>query len=111
MNPSATRSPSTDLSRKDMRSLLSTLTLTVVMVANSTGLADPPSPDTLLLNAKLWTVNPKQPEATALAVWQDRILAVGSNAEIRQLAGPQTKVIDLKGRRGVPGFYDSHVHL
>lgn len=80
-------------------------------LVRSAGAAASITPDTLLLNAKLWTVNPKQPETTALAVWQDRILAVGSDADLRQLAGPQTKVIDLKGRRVVPGFYDSHVHL
>jgi predicted amidohydrolase YtcJ len=65
----------------------------------------------LLINGKIWTVNKKQPEAEALAIWRDRILAVGTTAEIRKLAGPKTQVIDLKGKRVVPGFYDSHVHL
>jgi predicted amidohydrolase YtcJ len=65
----------------------------------------------IVVNGKFWTVNPLQPEAAALAVWRDRILAVGSNDEIRQLAGSKTQVIDLKGRRVVPGFHDSHVHL
>src|SRR5262249_46327582 len=67
--------------------------------------------DLILINGKIWTVNKDQPEAEALAVWRDRILAVGSSAEIRKLAGPRTRVIDLKGRRVLPGFYDSHVHL
>jgi predicted amidohydrolase YtcJ len=71
----------------------------------------PPLADLVVLNAKIWTVNAKQPEAEAIAIWRDRILAVGSNADIRALAGPKTKVLDLKGRRVVPGFYDSHVHL
>ncbi|MBL8794415.1 MAG: amidohydrolase [Planctomycetia bacterium] len=67
--------------------------------------------DLLLLNGKIWTVNPKQPEAEAVAVWQGRILAVGKSAELKPLAGPATKVIDLQGRRVVPGFIDSHLHL
>ena len=42
---------------------------------------------------------------------RDRILAVGKNDDVKPLIGPKTRVIDLKGRRVVPGFYDSHVHL
>jgi predicted amidohydrolase YtcJ len=71
----------------------------------------PPVADLVLTNAKIWTVNSKQPEAEAVAIWRDRILAVGASADIRALAGPKTKTIDLKGQRVVPGFYDSHVHL
>jgi predicted amidohydrolase YtcJ len=67
--------------------------------------------DLILVNGKLWTVDRTKPEAQALAVWQGRILAVGNDAEIRALAGPTTKTIDLHGRRVVPGFYDSHIHL
>jgi predicted amidohydrolase YtcJ len=78
------------------------------------GLVDSPSSgvaDVILINGKIWTVNKAQPEAEALAVWHDRILAIGTTADIRLLAGPQTRVLDLKGRRVVPGFYDSHIHL
>jgi predicted amidohydrolase YtcJ len=71
----------------------------------------PVAADVVLVNARVWTVNRSQPEAEALAVWRDRILAVGSRADVEALVGPQTKVIDLKGRRVLPGFYDSHVHL
>jgi predicted amidohydrolase YtcJ len=67
--------------------------------------------DLVLLNGKIWTVSKVMPEAEALAVWRDRILAVGTNAEIQRLAGARTRTIDLKGRRVVPGFHDSHVHL
>jgi predicted amidohydrolase YtcJ len=73
--------------------------------------ADDVKADLVLVNGKVWTVNKAQPEAEAIAVWRDRILAVGSTADIRKLAGDKTKVIDLVGRRVVPGFYDSHVHL
>jgi len=73
--------------------------------------ADDAKADLVLVNGKVWTVNKAQPEAEAVAIWRDRILAVGSTADIRKLAGDKTKVIDLNGRRVVPGFYDSHVHL
>jgi predicted amidohydrolase YtcJ len=67
--------------------------------------------DLVAVNGKLWTVNPRQPEVEALAVWRGRIVAVGSDAEIRRLIGPRTRVLDLAGKRAVPGFYDSHVHM
>jgi predicted amidohydrolase YtcJ len=67
--------------------------------------------DLIAINGKIWTENPQQPEAEALAVSGHRIVSVGSSAEIRQLAGAQTKVIDLGGRRVVPGFNDAHVHF
>jgi predicted amidohydrolase YtcJ len=74
--------------------------------------ADPaPAADLALINGKVWTVNKAQPEAEAVAVWRDRILAVGGTAAIKPLIGPKTRVLDLKGRRVVPGFYDSHVHF
>src|SRR5437763_14436651 len=73
--------------------------------------ADAAVADLVLVHGQIWTVNPKQPEAQALAVWRDRIVAVGTDAAVQSLVGPQTRVIDLKGRRVVPGFYDSHVHL
>ncbi len=67
--------------------------------------------DVVLLNGKVWTVNKAQPEAEAVAVWHGRIIAVGKNDDVKRLAGRGTRVIDLHGRRVVPGFYDSHVHL
>ncbi len=65
----------------------------------------------VLTNGRIWTVNRSQPEAEALAVWHGRVLAVGRSASLKRLVGPKTRVIDLQGRRVVPGFYDSHVHL
>jgi predicted amidohydrolase YtcJ len=67
--------------------------------------------DLVLFGGKVWTVDPAKPQAEAVAVWRDRVLKVGTDAEVKALIGPATKVIDLKGRRVVPGFYDSHVHF
>ncbi|MBP3954721.1 amidohydrolase [Gemmata sp. G18] len=74
--------------------------------------AEPPvAADLIVHNGKVWTGDAKQPEAQAVAVWRDRILKVGTNAEVKALAGANTKLIDLKGGRLVPGFYDSHLHF
>jgi predicted amidohydrolase YtcJ len=63
------------------------------------------------IHGKVWTEDPKQPEAEAIAVSGHVIVAVGTTDEIRKLAGPQTQVLDLEGRRVVPGFNDAHVHF
>jgi len=63
------------------------------------------------IHGKVWTENPNQPEAEAIAVSGHRILAVGTTDEISKLAGPRTQVLDLEGRRVVPGFNDAHVHF
>jgi predicted amidohydrolase YtcJ len=67
--------------------------------------------DLVLLNGKIWTVNDARPEAEAVACRGSQIVAVGSNDEVRRLAGPRTRVVDLQGRRVVPGFNDAHVHF
>src|SRR5580692_4464166 len=67
--------------------------------------------DLILTHGKVWTENPQQPEAEAVAISGNRIIAVGDSASVLRLAGPQTIVIDLKGRRVVPGFNDAHVHF
>lgn len=68
-------------------------------------------PDLILINGKLWTGNPRQPEVQAAAIRGGRFTTLGATAEIRKLAGPQTKVVDLAGKRVTPGFHDSHVHF
>jgi predicted amidohydrolase YtcJ len=67
--------------------------------------------DTVLVHGKVWTENPRLPEAEAVAILGNRIVGVGSSAEILKLAGPSTSVIDLGGKRAVPGFNDAHVHF
>ena len=72
--------------------------------------AQQPKADLVLLHGKVVTVDSQHPSAQAIAVRGDKIVAVGSDAEIQKLAGPQTKTIDLKGRLAVPGFIDGHGH-
>ena len=74
--------------------------------------AEPPvAADLVVTGGKIWTGDPKQPEAAALAIWHGRILKVGSQEDVKKLVGPNTKMIELRGQRVVPGFYDSHVHF
>ncbi len=65
----------------------------------------------LLINGKIWTVNPAQKEAEAVAISGNHIVAVGTTSEISKLKQSGTQVIDLEGRRVVPGFDDAHVHF
>ncbi|WP_415232730.1 amidohydrolase [Pseudophaeobacter arcticus] len=65
----------------------------------------------MFTNASVLTMDPKAPRATAVAVSGDRVTAVGTDAEIEALAGPETRRIDAKGRTLLPGFVESHVHL
>ncbi|HEX4773827.1 MAG TPA: amidohydrolase [Bryobacteraceae bacterium] len=67
--------------------------------------------DTVLVHGKIWTEDAQKPEAEAVAIEGNRILRVGTSAQILKLAGPGTRVIELGGRRVTPGFNDSHVHF
>ncbi len=67
-------------------------------------------PTTVLLNGKILTVDSKFSTAQAIAVQGDRILAVGSTAQVRKVAGGDARVIDLGGRTVIPGLIDSHMH-
>ena len=67
--------------------------------------------DLVLVGGKVVTVAADTPEARGIAVQGDRILAVGSEAMIRGLIGPDTRVIELEGRLAIPGFIEGHGHF
>jgi predicted amidohydrolase YtcJ len=67
--------------------------------------------DSVLIHARIYTVNSEEPWAEAMAVREGKIIAVGSNKSISAYQGPSTKVIDAKGHMVLPGFVDSHVHM
>jgi len=67
--------------------------------------------DLVLLNGSVWTVNPDQPWAEAVAVKGEKIMEVGSTAEVKKAVGNKTQVIDLNGDLVLPGFIDSHTHF
>jgi len=73
--------------------------------------AQQPAADTILTNGKIVTVDERFTIAQAVAIRGDRVVAVGTNQEIAQLAGPNTRRIDLRGRMAMPGLIDNHMHL
>lgn len=70
-----------------------------------------PGADLIVINARIYTGNRAQPEASALAVKDGRIYSVGSDADIRGLTNAQTQVIDAGSRRLIPGIIDAHTHI
>ena len=71
----------------------------------------PEPADIVLRNARVYTANDRSPRAEAVAIKGDKIVFVGRNNDAAKLAGPNTRVVDLKGAAVFPGFTDSHVHL
>jgi predicted amidohydrolase YtcJ len=86
--------------------------LAMILLGSSGVLANAQESITLLLvNGKIWTVNAQQKEAEAVAVAGNRIVAIGTTSDISKLRQPGTLVVDLEGRRVLPGFNDAHVHF
>jgi len=69
------------------------------------------SPDLIIINGRLITFDHARPSASALAVKDGQIIAVGEGADIRDMAGANTRILDAAGNTVLPGFIDSHVHL
>lgn len=68
------------------------------------------TPDVILLNAQIITMNPDQPSAQAIALAGDRIVALGTDPQIAALASQTTRRVDLAGRTVIPGLIDAHTH-
>ncbi len=73
--------------------------------------AQPPAPDLIIHHARIYTAIDAHPEAAALAIRGDRLVAVGQDAEILALKGAATQIVDLGGRTVVPGLTDAHGHF
>jgi predicted amidohydrolase YtcJ len=69
------------------------------------------SPTLAVVNARIWTGNPNQPWAEAIAVNQEKIIYVGDNESCRKICQKSTQIIDNQQQMIVPGFIDSHVHF
>src|SRR5262245_29232310 len=99
-----------------MKTLVAALLLVSLAILPTSSAQDKAAPprvaaDVVLRGGKIATLDGNRSEASALAVWRERVLIVGSDADVKSLIGPATRVIELQGRRVVPGFHDSHVHL
>jgi len=68
-------------------------------------------PDLIFVNGNFFTADSLHPQATAVAIVGDRILAVGKDADLIKLAGKETQVIDLQGAFAMPGFIEGHGHF
>ena len=69
------------------------------------------SADLILVNGRIYTVDDSRPMVSALAVRNGRIVLAASDVEVRALAGPRTRVIDVGGGTVIPGMVDAHAHL
>ncbi len=69
------------------------------------------APELIIRNARITTLDPQLPQATAVAVSKGRFSAVGVDGDVMKLATSSTRVIDAKGRRIIPGLIDSHIHV
>src|SRR4029077_7937194 len=88
-----------------------TLCFLIMMAALDANAQSKPSATLIVTNAAVYTADKQQPKAEAVAVIGDRIVAVGSRADIDLWRGPQTTVIDAGGKLLLPGFNDAHVHF
>jgi len=84
--------------------------IAVVLVVTGARSAVAQGIDTILVNGKIVTVDPQSSIRSAVAIREGRIAALGTDAEIRRLAGPATRTIDLQGHTVIPGLIDSHIH-
>ena len=81
----------------------------VLLLVSAVGAVAQP-PEVVLLDGKIVTVDADNSLREALAIRDGKVLALGSTAEIRRLAGPATRVVELGGRTVIPGLIDSHLH-
>ena len=95
----------------DRRVILSLIGATVAAAGALAASPTQPAADLVIYNAHIYTVNAAQPEAAAVAVLGDRIVAVGTDAEVLRWRGATTRAVDAHGQLLLPGFNDAHVHL
>lgn len=91
--------------------LLFTLVIVLLFFTNCSPQASDKPADLVLLNGKILTMDMALPEAEALAIRGETILAVGSNGDIKKYIGPDTETIDLQKKLAVPGLIDGHGHF
>jgi len=90
--------------------LLSATLFAGVVWAATPGAEQQPA-DVIITNARVYTVDAARPWAQAIAISGDKILAVGSEQEVRSFLGPTTQVVNGRQRLILPGFIDSHIHF
>jgi predicted amidohydrolase YtcJ len=100
----------TDPTRRDVITGAATLGLTAVMRSPAMGQTTA-APDLILINGKFTTLDRSNPNPQAVAITGGHFSAVGDAAGILAAKGAGTAVIDLGGRRAIPGLCDNHIHV
>src|SRR6201996_7469652 len=90
--------------------MLKTTFAAICLVCSASAHAQAPA-DLILIHGKILTVDAKDSIAQAIAIRAGKIVAIGSDQQILQLAGPSAKVIDLHGETATPGLIDTHAHI
>ncbi len=93
------------------RVMVGALLVSAIVLAAGCAVESENAADLVLRNGKVVTVDPAVPDGEAIAVQGDKILAVGSDADIAQYIGSATQVIDLEGQLAIPGFIEAHGHF
>jgi hypothetical protein len=100
------------MSKAPLFGLLSSLAVGCAAQSPPATTTPPSTPADLVIKAGVVrTMDPQKPRAEAVAVRGERIVAVGSAADVRAFVGPKTRLVDLPGRAIVPGLVDGHCHL
>jgi predicted amidohydrolase YtcJ len=98
-----------------LRSAIAAAALLIAFAPRPSGQTPAPTAtrpaDLVIRGGKIVTVDEARPEAQAMAVSGDTILALGSNQEMQRYVDPNTKIVDLKGALATPGFIDAHTHF
>ena len=97
--------------RQVKRMRIASIGFVAVMAAGFMAQPSGPAADLVLVNGRIYTVDPARPWAEAVSIRGDRILAVDTNDVVKSTAGAQSRTIDLKGAFVSPGFNDAHVHI
>jgi predicted amidohydrolase YtcJ len=87
------------------------LALSALLNAGCAAVSQGPDPETILHGGKVVTLDKRSSIAQALAIRDGKFLAVGSDAEVKRLAGAGTRMVDLRGRTVIPGLNDTHTHF
>src|SRR5262244_292315 len=93
-----------------MRNHFALIAALTVVVAAAPAQAQAPAADMILVNGKVITLDDASSIVQGIAIHDGKILAAGSNEEVRKRADAHTNIIDLGGRTVVPGLMDSHIH-
>jgi predicted amidohydrolase YtcJ len=101
------------MTKKLSIAIVLTLAVAALTAVAARAIQQPPAQAATLVltNGKVVTVDPSAPEAQAVAIRGDRIVAVGTSADIKRYVGAGTEVIDLKGQLAIPGFIEGHGHF